>query len=205
MRSKSIRTSLLAGAALIGASLPASASFISQGVTFTFQAVDADTLQLTIDNVLNASGNWAPVQFLDGFDIRNVGSFSAATATYSGGGSVNAVLSEQFNGSGTGCQNGGGFSACFNFPNISLTNHMVFTIDFTPSGGGLNFFGTPAPHLKLAFLTNQNDTSKTGDLLSQDITVDRAVPGPVVGAGLPGLVAAFGGLLAWKRRRRTVA
>jgi hypothetical protein len=28
------------------------------------------------------------------------------------------------------------------------------------------------------------------------------VPGPFVGAGLPGLAASFGGLIAWVRRRR---
>ena len=180
--SKTVLTAAIAAAAL--AAVPVNANTLTyQGVTFETMAVDADTLQLSILNATNANGDWTGINYLKAFEIKDIGNVTGATlAGWST--SVDNGLAA------FGCTTGGTNGACFtSSPPATLTNNLVYTINFT--GTNLDF---SAPHLKVMFLTGINDTQKTGDLLSQAIPM-APIPEPetyalmMAGLGAMGFVA----------------
>jgi hypothetical protein len=81
--------------------------------------------------------------------------------------------------------------------NVSYSNGpAVYT---TTSAGDhfSEFSGIPFIEWYSAYYSNSTPGTWTIELVP-----NASVPGPVAGAGLPGLVASCGGLLAWWRRRR---
>src|SRR5262249_36372581 len=78
--------------------------------------------------------------------------------------------------------------------------------------GDSHFYDKPARDANATFTADS--FIATIDTQSRDLTVYggiewgfsvSTVPGPIAGAGLPGLILAGGGLLAWWRRRRKTA
>jgi hypothetical protein len=214
-----LKTMLIAAGALTFTPLAASAgSIVSQGVTFSAGATaNPDELVLTIDNALSGpsgSDNWLNITRLAFFAVKPASGGSSTytgvsvTANPVGGVTWSGTLDQNL--SNFGCNGGSNGAVCFTsnpFGAYQLTDHVVFDILFTgPAGFVLDLSSI---HLQVGFLEantpctaptllNPHSCNAVGDLLSQDI----AVPGPIVGAGLPGLIFACGGLLGLARHRR---
>jgi hypothetical protein len=92
-------------------------------------------------------------------------------------------------------------------------NNGVYT-DVTSLGGPFTFLSgglvTATAQTNVALTGNPYSITALYELTATpganiNDTIDVSVPGPVVGAGLPGLLAACGGLIALARRRRRKA
>jgi hypothetical protein len=202
---KKLSAALIAGVALACTSMSASANSISfQGIIFSLTNLGGGELEVRFSPVTGTSisssassspgSNWVNINYLAAFALKPSG------GTYTGA-SLTGWTLDLGGLNSSGCDTHGGGYVCFvsNPPHaIPTTGDMVFDVFFT---GGTVDFSTTA--LKVDFYQTVNQTKATGDLLSQDITVGASVgaPGPIVGAGVPGMVMA-GGLFGWWRRKR---
>jgi hypothetical protein len=110
-------------------------------------------------------------------------------------------------------------SLTFNFadPTPSYVLFGDSTAFFCLNAGGANCGGLTTGDIAIKTPTgniqggSQSDIHNSSGILDNGVLtlaggfVTTAVPGPTIGAGLPGLIVAGGGLLAWWRRRQRSA
>jgi MYXO-CTERM domain-containing protein len=164
MNLKSALASVAAAVAMISApSAHAAYSITFQNTTFTITQVDSNTFTLQIQNLLNATGDWADVTKYGALAFKDVGTgFTGATITPDGS---NAEFNSELDSNGCKDPKGNNPSFCFTFaPLLAASNNDMFTIDVT--GASLNFALT-GPHLKVNFMNAQG--TQIGNLLSQDL------------------------------------
>jgi hypothetical protein len=192
----------LASAAIPLSSAPAQAVLIDHGITYDLQLISGSlstttaTFNLHITGINGATDTEGGRYGVNDFAFTTPANFSSALVLFPAGfstkdGGLNA----------NGCNGSGGFF-CFNGLMPSgpvLDANSVIDLSFSVELSSGNFLGWD-PHLKIDWVGTKNNYG----LVSQAINI-TSVPGPVVGAGLPGLLGAMGALVMLARRRRRLA
>jgi hypothetical protein len=160
---------------------------LNSGNRFVETGASGQTLFLFNDTVsgstvtnISATLNGSTVTITGGLTgVANTSIDTGPTGTFTAG--ISCTLSSSCN---------GGSTPNINDLHFTVTNATIAQLTHTNASG--NIFAAD-------ILCGQTGCPAGGPTGVVDVS---AVPGPVVGAGLPGLIAAAGGLIALARRRR---
>jgi len=97
-----------------------------------------------------------------------------------------------------------GVEANPNSGSIGAGQNAFYFPSFVPGAASTSTgYGEFQYPFNLAATDGNTDPNATGYFFGVELTPASGVPGPIAGAGFPGLVFAGGGFLAWWRKRRT--
>jgi hypothetical protein len=98
--------------------------------------------------------------------------------------------------------------AFFDTHNELLGSTGVSEVVVSPALRGLQFVGFEATSGRIGSALIQDADLNSAGIVVDNLTVQsrrpEPVPGPIAGAGIPGLILASGGLLGWWRRRQKI-